>query len=317
MSKRYKILITGSSGMLGLDLCQELRKDYVVEGADIVASARQCVKFYQSDITDRDNIAGIIADARPNIVVHTAAWTDVDGCEREKDKAYLVNATGAENVALACKAAGASLIYISTDFVFDGKKDRPYKETDKPAPLSVYGDSKLKGEESVRKALNNHFVLRTSWLYGKNGKNFVDTIIAKAATEKMLKVVDDQVGSPTYTKDLAKAIHKLLDRITIHDPERSLSARGRSAIYGIYHLSNAGKVSWYGYARTILKFAGSKTKVLPIDSNELARPAKRPEMSVLDNSKFTRLTGYKMRNWKTTLKEYLKEEGSLEGVKAC
>jgi dTDP-4-dehydrorhamnose reductase len=298
MSKRYKILITGSSGMLGLDLCQELRKDYVVEGADINASARQGVKFYQSDITDRNNIAGIIADARPNVVIHTAAWTDVDGCERDKDKAYLVNATGAENVALACKDAGAALVYISTDFVFDGKSVKPYKETDRTAPLSVYGDSKLKGEENIRKALKNHYILRTSWLYGKNGKNFVDTIITKASTEKVLKVVDDQVGSPTYTKDLAKAIHKLLDRITEGPVARVQGP-------GIYHVSNAGKVSWYDYARTILKLAGSKAKVLPISSKELARPAKRPEMSVLDNSKFTRLTGYKMRNWKAALKEYL------------
>lgn len=284
--------------MLGLDLCQELRKDYVVEGADITASARQDVKFYQSDITDRNNIAGIIADARPNIVIHAAAWTDVDGCEREKDKAYLVNATGAENVALACRDAGATLIYISTDFVFDGKSVKPYKETDKPAPLSVYGNSKLKGEDSIRKALKNHYILRTSWLYGKNGKNFVDTIIANASTEKLLKVVDDQIGSPTYTKDLAKAIHKLLDKLAQGPVVRVQGP-------GIYHVSNSGKVSWYDYARAIVKFAGSKTKILPIRSDELDRPAKRPEMSVLDNSKFTKLTGYKMRNWKTALKEYL------------
>lgn len=309
MSKRYKILITGSSGMLGLDLCQELRKDYVVEGADIAASAHQGVKFYQSDITDRNNIAGIIADARPNIVIHTAAWTDVDGCEREKDKAYLVNATGAENVALACKDVGAALVYISTDFVFDGRSVKPYKETDKPAPLSVYGDSKLKGEESIRKALKNHYILRTSWLYGKNGKNFVDTIIAKASTEKMLKVVDDQVGSPTYTKDLAKAIHRLLDKITVDDL--------RTAACGTYHVSNSGKVSWFDYARMMLKLTGATAKVVPISALELGRPAKRPEMSVLDNSKFTGFTGYKMRNWKTALKEYLQEERKLEGVKAC
>jgi dTDP-4-dehydrorhamnose reductase len=309
MSKRYKILITGSSGMLGLDLCQELRKDYVVEGADIAPSPRQGVKFYQSDITDKNNIAGIIADARPNIVIHAAAWTDVDGCESEKDKAYLVNATGAENVALACKSSGAALVYISTDFVFDGKSGSPYKETDKTAPLSIYGDSKLKGEESIRKILKNHFILRTSWLYGKNGKNFVDTITAKASTEKMLKVVDDQAGSPTYTKDLAKAVHALLDKV--------VSSKSYVVGCGTYHVSNAGKVSWFEYANTIVKLVGLKTKVVPISSEELNRPARRPEMSVLDNSKFTKLTGFKMRSWKAALKEYLQEEKKLEGVKAC
>jgi len=305
MSKRYKILITGSSGMLGLDLCQELRSSYVVEGADIAASARQDVKFYRSDITDRDNIGGIVADARPNFVIHTAARTDVDGCESDKASAYRVNAKGAENVALACSKSGATMIYISTDFVFDGKQDRPYKETDPTAPLSIYGDSKLEGEKLVQKALKCHFILRTSWLYGANGKNFVDTIVAKAATEKALRIVDDQAGSPTYTKDLAKAIRRLLDEVTAHKSQ----AKG----YGIYHISNSGKVSWYEYAKTIVKLAGRKTKVVPISSEELNRPAKRPAMSVLDNSKFFRFTGYRMRSWKAALKDYMSVERKPKG----
>lgn len=310
MSKRYKVLITGSSGMLGLDLCRELRKDYVVEGADIVASDRQGVKFYQSDITDRNNIAGIIADARPNFVIHTAAWTDVDACEREEEKAYLVNAQGTENVALACKDAGAVLVYISTDFVFDGRKKSPYKETDKPAPLSVYGASKLKGEEGVRRALKNYFILRTSWLYGKNGRNFVDTIIAKAQAEKTLRVVDDQAGSPTYTKDLARAIHALLDMVT-----QGQGVRGKRG--GVYHISNSGRVSWFEYARAIVKLAGLPAKVIPISAKELGRPARRPEMSALDNSKFIKFTGCRLRGWKIALKDYLKKEKVPEGAGVC
>lgn len=285
--------------MLGLDLCKELRSDYVVEGTDIVAADRQAVKFYQSDITDKDNIAGVVRDARPSFVIHTAAWTDVDGCEREGEKAFLVNATGAHNVALACKAAGATVVYISTDFVFDGKKAKPCREADAAAPLCVYGQSKLEGEGLVRKTLRNHLILRTSWLYGPHGKNFVDTIMTKAASEKTIKVVDDQVGSPTYTVDLARAIHRLLDVVVSRKPY--------VVRYGVYHVSNSGSVSWYDYAREILRLAGSKTKVIPIGSAQLDRPAKRPAMSVLDNSKFRRFTGYKMRSWKAALREYLEE----------
>lgn len=312
MSKRYKVLITGSSGMLGLDLSQELRSDYVVEGSDIAASERQAIKFYQGDITDRDNIAGVISDARPNFVIHTAAWTDVDGCEYEKDKAYIVNSEGSGNVAMGCKKAGARLIYISTDFVFDGKKEKPYRETDRTSPISIYGDSKLKGEEKVRAALREHFILRTSWLYGAHGKNFVDTIIAKAGDQKVLKVVDDQVGSPTYTVDLAKAIHRLLDKLT--QPKAGGPAPERRA-YGIYHVSNSGSVSWHDYAAAILKMAGSGTKVVPISSKELARPAGRPAMSVLDNAKFFRFTGYRMRSWRAALRDYIRRREALSVIR--
>ena len=213
-------------------------------------------------------------------------------------------------MALACAAAGAALIYISTDFVFDGKKKKPYKETDRTGPLNVYGDSKLKGEAAVKKAAKRYLILRTSWLYGKHGKNFVDTIIGKAKTVKVIKVVDDQVGSPTYTKDLAKAIHVLIHRVggdvgSNASPARWASKPRRWA--GIYHISNSGSVSWFDYAKEILRLAGSKTKVVPISSRELARPARRPTMSVLDNSKFNRFTGYKMRHWRKALKEYVQQ----------
>ena len=289
-----QVLITGSSGMLGIDLCEELAGDYEVYGADLVAN-----KNFICDITDRKSISDVITKVKPDVVIHTAAWTDVDGCELVKNKAYRINSIGAENVALGCKAAGAALIYISTDFVFDGKKKSAYKETDRPNPLSVYADSKFKGEEAVKKAIKNYFIIRTSWLYGKNGKNFVDTIIEKSKTDKELRVVDDQVGSPTYTVDFAKAIHVLLDRVFV---KREASSVKR---YGIYHITNSGSVSWYEYAKTILGLTGSDSRALPISSKELNRPAKRPAMSVLDNSKFIALTGYRMRNWKTALKEYL------------
>ena len=302
MFTKRKILITGSSGMLGTDLCRELRGSYEIYGADLAAAppGRRAAGKYKTDITDKDGIAGIVKKIRPDIVIHTAAMTDVDGCELDPKKAYKINSGGTRNTALACKAAGAVLIYISTDFVFDGKKKKHYKEADRPRPLGVYADSKLKGEEAVKKILKKYFILRTGWLYGRHGKNFVDTILTKAKSGGALKVVDDQVGSPTYTKDLTKAIHALVEKIV---SESRVMDRGPVA--GIYHVTNSGSVSWFDYAVEILKRAGLKTKVLPISSRELARPAKRPAMSILDNSKFSRFTGYSMRNWREALKDYV------------
>jgi len=288
--------------MLGIDLSQELEKDYSVCGADVAANAKSAVaEFYQADITDPKSIAAAIDKARPDFVIHCAARTDVDGCESDKNKAFAVNAEGARNVALASDEIGASLVFISTDFVFDGKLSRPYRETDTPDPLGVYGASKLRGEEYVREAIDRHFILRTSWLYGGHGKNFVDTIIAKGAEGKELRVVSDQVGSPTYTKDLAEAIHALLGKVCTND-ERRID-------HGIYHLSNSGSVSWCDYAKAILKLVGCATPVVPISSAELDRPARRPAMSVLDNSKFIAHAGYAMRGWQAALQDYIKEKG--------
>ena len=286
-----RILITGSSGMLGVDLSQELYHDYKVFGADILRRASFGVcGFYKLDITKKHNVSALIKNLNPDVVIHAAAWTDVDGCELDPKRAYRINSEGTKNVAHACKSIGATLIYISTDFVFDGRRKTPYKEADKTNPLNIYADSKLKGELAIKRILKKYLILRTGWLYGKHGKNFVDTIIAKAKKEKVLKVVNDQVGSPTYTKDLAEAIRVLLKK---------------SIDRGIYHVSNSGSVSWYDYAKDILKLSKSQTIVAPISSKELDRPAKRPKMSVLDNAKFIKLTGHKMRNWQEALKDYV------------
>ena len=290
---KKRVLIIGSSGMLGRDLAHELRSGYEVCGADIAGSGKSIKKFYSCDITKKKNVADVIMKARPDIVILTAAWTDVDGCERDPKKAYRVNADGAWHVALTCKTAGLPLIFISTDFVFNGRKRSLYRETDRTSPLSVYGDSKLQGEHAVRTALKEHIIVRTSWLYGVHGKNFVDTIVAKGKIEPRLRVVDDQVGSPTSTIDLSRALRKLTDLLT-EDPE-----------YGTFHVSNAGKVSWYGYAREILRLAGLKTRVEPISSRELDRPAKRPALSELDCSKLKKMTGMRMRPWKAALSEYI------------
>ena len=300
-----KVLITGSSGMLGVDLCEELNSDYELYGIDVRGQepGPRGRNYFVCDITDKDAVAGLLSKIRPEIVIHTAAWTDVDGCELDKKKAYRINSDGTENIASACKNSGAVLIYISTDFVFDGNKKVPYKETDKPGPLSVYADSKLKGEEAIKDILKDYLILRTAWLYGKNGNNFVDTIIEKAGRERELKVVDDQVGSPTYAVDMAKAMHVLLSKIMRQGPE----ARGQGPGYGIYHVTNSGSVSWYEYARMILRLCGSETRVIPITSAELGRPARRPAMSILDNSRFIEFTGYKLRDWKEALKEYIEK----------
>jgi len=304
---KKRVLITGSSGMLGLDLCQELSPYYTVYGIDLVQRTEYREQstedgeqsFSRGDVTDGAGILKIILKIKPDVVIHTAAWTDVDGCELDKTRAYKVNSQGTKNIVSACNKNKAILIYISTDFVFDGKKKLPYKETDSPKALSVYGDSKLRGEEAVMEGLKRYFIIRTSWLYGKFGRNFVDTIMTKAKSKKELKVVDDQAGSPTYTKDLAKAIHALLGMI------RGQRTEDRGQIYGIYHVSNSGSVSWYKYAKEILKIARSGARVLPISSEELSRPARRPAMSILDNSKFVKFTGYRMRSWKDALKEYM------------
>ena len=298
--------------MLGVDLSQELYHDYEVFGADVVRRSSFAIRgFYKLDITKKQNVSVLIKNLNPGIIIHAAAWTDVDGCELDPKRAYRINGEGTKNVAYACKAIGATLIYISTDFVFDGKRKSPYKETDKTNPLSIYADSKLKGEAAVKKILKKYFILRTSWLYGKQGKNFVDTILKIAKKEKVLKVVDDQVGSPTYAKDLAKAIRALIsviarsEAILRHCESAKRPKQSQKMEYGVYHVSNSGSVSWYDYAKEILKLAKSQTKVVPISSKELNRPAKRPKMSVLDNSKFVKFTGYKMRNWQEALKEYV------------
>lgn len=284
--------------MLGTDLYTELAGSYEVYGADVVRRPKTG-NLITADIRDRQAISAVISDVGPDIVIHAAAWTDVDGCEEDPEKAYGVNVEGARNVALACKKSEADLIYISTDFVFDGKKRSPYRETDSPRPLSVYGDSKFKGEEAIQKVFGRYYILRTAWLYGRKGKNFVDTVLAMAGREETLKVVNDQTGSPTYTGDFAKAIRRLIDKVSLQFTVHS------SKGYGIYHVTNSGSVSWYEYAKEIVRLAGLKVKVVSISSKELARPARRPAMSVLDNTKFIGFTGHKMRNWKAALKDYM------------
>ncbi len=252
-----KVLITGAEGQLGHDLVGILKKAHEVHPFDL-----------DLDITDYSRFLIKMDSIKPQLVIHSAAYTNVDGCEKEPDRAFLINALGTQNVALACQKLDAAMVYISTDFVFDGEKGEPYSEYDKTNPLSVYGKSKLDGENYVRALLTRFYIVRTSWLYGKQGHNFVKTILKLADENDELTIVDDQIGSPTYTNDLAETIARLIE----------------TEWFGIYHITNSGACSWFDFAREILEKSGRDIgKVRPIRSKDLDRPAPRPAYSVLSN----------------------------------
>jgi dTDP-4-dehydrorhamnose reductase len=252
------------------------------------------------DITNKRITRKEILDINPQIVVNSAAFTNVDGCETEVENAFLVNAEGTKNVALACEEGKVKLVHIGTDYVFDGKKGEPYLEDDTPNPLNIYGKSKLKGEQYIKEIMEDFLIVRTEWLYGKKGNNFVSTILKLAGVEKELKVVDDQIGSPTYTKDLACAIERLIDC--------SLQANSLHNLNGVYHVTNRGTCSWYQFALKILELARIEdVKVNPISSKTYNRPAKRPAYSALNCSKFEKETGLTLQPWEDALAEYLLE----------
>jgi dTDP-4-dehydrorhamnose reductase len=278
-----RILVIGAKGMLGRDLMGILNSSFSNEeviGWDIE----------EMDIQKEDESITRIEKIRPEIVIHLAAYTDVDGCELNKEKAFAVNAEGTKHVALAASKCRAKMIYLSTDYVFDGDKKEPYLESDSPHPLNVYGLSKLKGEQHVQALVKDFLIIRTQWLYGPFGKNFVASILQQARKKAELSIVNDQIGSPTYTADLARAISELIQ----------LDARG------IFHAANSDPCTWYAFGQEILKLSGvNQVRVIPISSKELARPAARPPYSVLNCQKLKRETGLTMRPWSEALKDYL------------
>jgi dTDP-4-dehydrorhamnose reductase len=280
-----KILVTGAKGMLGADLCRELAGGHQVTGIDV-----QEVDLVSADAIER------LVGYDPEIILHCAAMTNVDGCEKDPDAAYAVNGRGTRNVALAARQLDIPMLYISTDFVFDGKKGEPYCEWDQPSPLGHYGRSKLDGENSVRELLKKFYIVRTSWLYGKQGRNFISTILAKAKEAGTIKVVNDQVGSPTYVRDLCRALARLI----------------ASDKYGTYHLSNSGACSWYDLARKAVEMSGIKSEVSPIASSEYPTPTTRPSYSVLRNFCWERTFGETLRPWEEGLRDYLKESGEIK-----
>ena len=270
---RKKVLVTGANGMLGQDLCPILED----EGYEVVETDVQTL-----DITNPDMINEVFEKEKPDVVVHCAAYTNVDKAENELETARLINSKGTENIAKACSKIDAAMVYISTDYVFEGNGKKPYLPTDKAAPLNNYGLTKWEGEEAVRKYCKKYYIARTSWLYGIHGKNFVETMLS-LADKPELKVVDDQIGCPTWTVELANGIVKLLN----------------DAEFGTYHVCGGGKTSWYGFAKEIFEQAGLIVNLKPCTTGEFPRPAKRPSYSVMDNNGIC-------RSWKAALKDYLK-----------
>lgn len=274
-----KILITGSNGMLGHDLREVLKDNH-----DLVLTTSKTL-----DITDKKQVMDFIGDSKPDIVINSAAYTDVDGCEENKDLAYAVNGEGVRNLALACKEVDCALLHISTDYVFDGTARDPIAEDGEIGPISVYGKSKLEGEKAILEILDKYFIVRTAWLYGINGRNFPKTMLELAENHSEITVVYDEVGTPTYTPDLAYGISQLIE----------------TDKYGVYHLTNSGSCSWCEFSRLIFEIADKDVKVIPVTASEFARPAPRPSYSVLENKNWID-NGFKpLRDYKEAIKEYI------------
>ncbi|MGB9825275.1 MAG: dTDP-4-dehydrorhamnose reductase [Desulfofundulus sp.] len=280
MAKR--VLVTGAAGMLGRAVVAEFRE----RGDEVLALSRQDL-----DITDLTAVRRALWQARPHVVVNCAAFTDVDGAEASREQAFLVNGLGPKNLALACRDVGASLVHISTDYIFDGRKGEPYEIYDTPNPLGNYGKSKLWGERTVAEVGGRYFIVRTSWLFGPGGRNFVETMLKIGREKGAVKVVNDQRGCPTYTVDLARAMADLVE----------------SGRYGTYHVTNSGVTTWYEFALTIFKLAGLAVEVSPCSTEEFPRPARRPPYSVLDPFPLKEAIGYLLPPWEDALKRYLKE----------
>lgn len=267
-----KILVTGAKGMLGQDLCPILED----EGFEVIET-----DIHNLDITKIEDVKRVLSENKPDFVIHCAAYTNVDKAEEDKDTAYKINYEGTKNIATVCKELEIIPLYISTDYVFDGTKEGKYLPTDIPNPQSVYGASKLKGEEEIKKCYK-YYITRTSWLYGHHGKNFVETMISLKDKEEV-KVVDDQTGCPTWTVELANAIVKIIKQ---------------QMPYGIYHVCGTGETTWYKFTKKIYELCNFKVNLKPCTTDEFPRAAKRPKNSAMDNQNIC-------RNWETALKEYI------------
>ena len=279
-----KLLVTGAAGMLGRDVMLAAGN----AGHDVIGFGHT-----ELDVSDAAAVESKLEAERPDVVINCAAWTDVDGAEEAEETAMAVNGTGAGKVAAAAAAVGASVVYVSSDYVFDGAKRAPYVETDQPAPLSAYGRTKLAGEEATAAANKRHFVVRSSWLFGIGGSNFVETMLRLAEHQNEVLVVHDQVGSPTYTWHLAYGIVRLIEGIE----------------YGIHHMAAAGQCSWYEFAREIFEQAKVECKVLSITTEEFGRPAPRPPFSALTSQ---REHAIRLPSWQDGLAGYLAQRQAEE-----
>jgi dTDP-4-dehydrorhamnose reductase len=285
-----KIVLIGANGQLGTDL-----RRHSPAGRDVISLTHE-----QLDVRDHDHVNRFVSDSRPDVIVNTAAFLNVDRCEDEVDTAFAVNADAVRNLALAADGAGSCLVHISTDYVFDGRAREPYEEEAPVAPLNVYGRSKLAGERHVREICRRHLVVRSSGLYGVAGSsgkggNFVTTMLRVGREKGEVAVVDDQVLAPTSTADLALRLWRMID--------------GRAQ--GLFHVTNSGACSWFDFARSIFELSAMNVVVKPIDSATFAAKARRPAYSVLDNSKLEREGFGRMRPWREALASHLQALGSL------
>ena len=277
-----KTLVLGAKGMLGQDLCPILEN----VGLFVVEADRE-----NFDLLDFETTKEAIRRIKPNIIIHCAAYTNVEKAEKESELAKKINTDATQNIAIVANEIDATLIYISTDYVFDGEKTTPYTPQDKANPISVYGKTKFLGEEAVRKYCKKHYIARTSWLYGLYGKNFVETMLSLKDKEE-IKVVDDQIGCPTWTVALSRGLISLI--------------AGQKP-YGTYHICSSGSTSWYGYAKEIFKLANEKVNLVPIKSEQYPQKAKRPKYSVMDNDNIC-------PDWKVSLKEYFEFRNSFKNI---
>lgn len=267
------ILVTGAKGMLGQDLCPILEDN----GYDVIET-----DLHNLDITDYSACETFLCEKEPELIIHCAAYTNVDGAESDLVTAKRINVKGTENLAKIASKLDIPIAYISTDYVFDGNKNVPYEVFDRPNPINNYGKTKLQGEELVQKYCKKYYIIRTSWLYGHHGKNFVEAMLELAEEKKEIKVVDDQKGSPTWTVDLANGIVDIIE----------------NEICGIYHISGKGEATWFDFAKEIFQHKSANVNLISCSTKDFLCVANRPQYSVLNSS-------IKTRNWKTALKDYL------------
>lgn len=289
-----KVLVTGARGQLGSQIISILNSGSSDLGKiDNIYSSSQSlgIDIEELDITSFNDVREFLNEFKPDIVINAAAYTNVDGCETNEDLAFKVNSIGPKNLAIACEEVKSKLVHISTDYVFGGDSNIPYREYDLPNPINVYGKTKYLGEEYVKQLCNRYFIVRTAWLYGYNGKNFVRTIMKTAKEKGYLEVVDDQKGNPTNAEDLAYHILK----IALTDN------------YGIYHCTGKGECSWYDFAYNIVNYLGINCRVVPIKTDISKRAAIRPVCSSLDNMMLRCTCGDEMRYWEEALLEFIKK----------
>jgi dTDP-4-dehydrorhamnose reductase len=274
-----KLLIIGANGMLARDVIEAFQN-----GNELILCDHPDI-----DIRRSDSVTAFIERHRPDWVLNCAAYTDVDGAETDRDLAFAVNADGPGILARACREQSARLCHISTDFVFDGSAREPYRETDPVGPLSVYGQSKLAGEHQIQEAFEDYLIVRTSWMFGLGGKNFITTICRLASERDEVQVVDDQIGCPTSAADLAAILRVALEK----------------NLRGIYHACNTGVCSWFELAREAVALSGISSRVVPVATSQMPRPARRPAFSAMDCSKISRDCGLRIRHWREALRDYI------------